>query len=175
MAYRQLCAVTFAVLGLGVAACGGGPAASQTDDGSDQPPSSVDQAPVSSEKPPGNPDQPPGNPDQPPSNPDQPPSGNPTGNPPPNQPNADCQALCEQYGDAQACQDETDRALVRPICTHGCRIKAGEEGCESALLSAVSCVRALTGLCTEDGPGDAAVTNCQRAVNAAQMCIQAAD
>jgi hypothetical protein len=76
VAYRQLCAVTFAALGLVFAGCGGNTASSassgsdpgevQPPNNTDQPPHSAgDQAPSSSETPPSNPDRPPSSADDP--------------------------------------------------------------------------------------------------------------
>lgn len=175
MAYRQLCFVTFAMLGLWLPACGSGDVAGEVDPPkSDQPPASGDQAPPNSDQPPGNSDQPPGNSDQPPGNPDQP-LGPQPGQPSPSTWEDECDDLCDEYGGAQECEaNSASGALVRTICDHGCSVKQGEESCEATFVTAVKCVAGLSGLCTEAGPSAATAMTCQQAVSAAQACVLAA-
>ena len=72
MAYRQLCAVTFAVLGLTTVGCGGGTSSNGTNApaGEQEPPTNADQAPNNATDTATNPDVAPSNPDGAPSSSD---------------------------------------------------------------------------------------------------------
>jgi len=165
VAYRQLCAVTFAVLGWVTVGCGSGSGSLAVPD-------------VTDEQPPANPDQPTNNAsdhtsnaDQPPANPDRPlhePSGLPgTGD---SGAETACRALCDSIKDKD-CKGPSG-AVTRAICNTGCVLSAAQQPCAAEFAAAISCLGGLDGLCTDALTEDQAAS-CDNAFDAADECDKA--
>jgi hypothetical protein len=165
VAYRQLCAVTFAVLGLVTVGCGSGSAgAAASDTGDDQPPANAEQAPNSSSDPVSNSDQAPINPDQPPNDSAALLGGG--GNV-----ESQCRSFCDSL-DGLDCNGAggIGRAISR-VCSSGCTFSAQDALCASEIAAAIACLAGLNGLCTDAfAEQDAAV--CQTTLDAADACDQ---
>lgn len=179
MAYRQLCAVTFAVLGLVASGCGSGPGnavASGSGDGqapsnADQPPSSSgsDQAPVSSDQ------GPPSSETAPPSSEVAAGTGGGLG--------ALCQSFCQTIADLGGRCADNMLDLETGICdgASACQVPANTP-CQAELAEAFRClIDGLAQVCTMDqsgpgnGNGNAAKPAgiCQDVLNDVETCAQA--
>ncbi len=138
MAYRQLYAVTFAVLGLAAVGCGGDTNAN------------VSSGPDAAQQPPSNPDQPPSNSDQAsssdktPSNPDQPVSNtsDPAGTGGGGRLGSLCQDLCsslntlsDQCGDGMSSMGD-----AKSLCSSDCVVPPNILPCESEIADVFSCL-----------------------------------
>lgn len=158
MAYRQLCAVTFAVLGWVTVGCGSGGG------GPDASPDAID------EHPPGNRDQPTNNAEQAPINPDQPP--NEAGGLP--NEGGDVESECRAFCDSVAGKDCTGggklNATIRSKCPSGCVLSAQDRLCANEIAGIVHCMSSLSGLCTDafDEDQDSACDASFRALNACE-------
>jgi hypothetical protein len=167
VAYRRLCAVTFAVLGWVTVGCGsgGGPNAA-TDAIDEHPPGSRDQPTNNASDPAPRSEQAPLNPDQPP---------NEAGGLP-SQGGSDaegqCRAFCAgiQGNDCAGAGKLT--AAVRAVCQSGCVLSAQERLCANEIAGAIGCLRSLSGLCTDafdDNQDDA----CDASFQAVDTCEEA--
>lgn len=165
MAYRQLCAVTFAVLGWVTVGCGSGSGA-------------VAVADVTEDQPPANPDRPTNNvsdrtsnPDQPPANPDQPPNDS---NGLPSTGGSGAEGICRAFCDSIKEKDckGPSAAITRALCNTGCVLSAEQQACATEIAAAISCLSHLNGLCTEEfTENDAAA--CRDTFDAADACDEA--
>jgi hypothetical protein len=169
VAYRQLCAVTFAVLGWVTVGCGSGSGSLATSDVTeDQPPANPDRPTNNASDRTSNADQPPANPDQPPSDPDGLPStGGGGGNA-----EALCQAFCDGIKGKDCNGPSGLGGVVRLLCNSGCVLSAEDQACASEIAQAISCVSGLSTLCTEaftEDQGDV----CQDVFDAARACDEA--
>ena len=168
MAYRQLFAVTFAMLGLAVGCGSGGAAAVPADADTEQPPENPDQAPNDSD--------PASNSDQAPVNPDQPPASD-SGLPGPGGgagAEGACRAFCDGIKDKDCSGPSGLGGVVRLICDSGCVLSAEDQACASQIAAAIACVSGLSGLCTEAFM-PAQAQQCQAAFAAAEACDEAND
>lgn len=152
MAYRQLCAVTFAMLGWVAVACGGGTASNAAPDATEeQPPTNPDQADNDTETPP-NPDAPPSNPEQPPNN-DSDAAGSGGGR---------LEQLCHRICDTldtlvDDCSDGMTDIGMGEACSAevNCQIPPNTP-CQNEIADAFDCIFAnLATICSPDqGPGE---------------------
>jgi hypothetical protein len=147
VAYRQLCAVTLAVLGWLTVGCGSGSGAVAVPD-------------VTEDQPPANPDRPvnnasdrSSNADQPPANPDQPPSDS-NGLPSTGGGGGNAEALCQTFCQSIQGKDCTGagglNGAVRFLCNSGCVLSAEEQACASEIAQAISCISGISTICTDD-------------------------
>lgn len=180
MAYRRLCAVTFAVFGLLAAGCGGDTNTNVSgSDPAQQPPINKDQPPSSSDQA-SNPDQAPSNPDQPINNETQP-AGTGGGG----RLGALCQDLCnsiEQLGD-KCSNGMASMGDTKSLCSAGCVVPASILPCEKEISDVFSClIDNLQLLCTavnnedQSQPGRDPQPNastCQDAVKSYTTCADA--
>lgn len=137
MAYRQLCAVAFLMLGFAGVACGGNTSASAADPtpSDDAPPSADDQPPSNSDQvPPSADDQPPSSSDTPPSSPDSPGGGG-------GRIQQLCEDACVVLGRLSECEDGPE---IDPMSNEVCR----NGGCSMAVDPGVEvpCLDQLEGL-----------------------------
>jgi hypothetical protein len=182
VAYRQLCSVTFAVLGLVAFGCGGNttastatgstPAGEQPPGNPDQAPSGADQAPTSSDTPAANTDGPPAS------------SETPAGSGAGGKLGALCQQLCSSIDQAvNQCSQGKLKLGMDDLCSSSCDIPPTVLPCESELASLLQCfIGNLGSLCVASGdnngqdPVPAAqptVNQCDAAATAAQACAKA--
>jgi hypothetical protein len=169
VAYRQLCAVTFAVLGWVTVGCGSG-------SGPNASPNPID------EHPPGNRDQPTNNAtDRLPINPDQP-SNSSSGSP--NQAGGgaaegQCRTFCASIQGKDCTGAGKLTAAIRVACESGCVLSAQDQLCASQIAGALGCLSNLSGLCTDafdEDQDDAcdtafkAVDDCEKANEPAGAC-----
>jgi len=141
VAYRQLCSVTFTVLGLVAFGCGGNTnssAPSPSNPSSEQPPANTDQAPSSSDDqaPSGTAtDEVPSNPDTPPASADAPAgTGSPLG--------ALCQRFCAELSNvANNCTDGMGSIGMDDVCspTDSCQVPPGVIPCEAEIVDLFDC------------------------------------
>ena len=139
MAYRQLCAVTFAVLGWVTVGCGSGGGPDATPDPIDEhPPGNRDQ-PINNAA-----DRPPTDPDQPPNNsgglPNQGGGGNAEGQ---------CRAFCASIQGKDCMGAGNLTAAIRQACQSGCVLTAQQRLCANEIAGVISCLSRLSGLCTD--------------------------
>ena len=166
MAYRQLCAVTFAVLGWVTVGCGSGSGSVAVPDVTDeQPPANPDQPPNNASDRTSNADQPPANPDQPPNDPDGLPSTGGGGGA-----ESQCRAFCDSIKDKD-CTGPSG-AITRAVCNTGCVLTAEQRSCATEIAAAISCLDGLNGLCTDAFTEDEAAA-CEDAFDAADACEDA--
>jgi hypothetical protein len=169
VAYRQLCAVTFAVLGWVTVGCGSGSGAvAVADVTEDQPPANPDRPTNNASDRTSNPDQPPANPDQPPSDPDGLPStGGGGGN---------AEALCRAFCDSIEGKDCTGQSglggAVRFLCNSGCVLSAEDQVCANEIAQAISCISGISTICTDDFNDDQRDV-CKREFDAVEACEEA--
>lgn len=135
MAHRRLCAVTFAVLGLLAAGCGGDTNTRVSGTDADQ------QPPTNQDQPPSNSDQV-SSTDQAPSNPDQPVNGSePAGTGSGGRLGGLCQDLCssiEKLGD-QCSKGMASMGDTKSLCSAGCQVPANVLPCEQQIADVFSC------------------------------------
>jgi hypothetical protein len=161
VAYRQLCAVTFAVLGWVTVGCGSG-------GGPDATPNPIN------EQPPGNRDQPINNAtDRPPTNPDQPPNSS-GALPGPGGGGAEgqCRAFCNSIQGKDCMGAGKLTAAIRAVCQAGCALTPQERLCANEIVGVVGCLSRLPGLCTDafDEDQDDA---CDASIKAVNDCEEA--
>lgn len=151
MAYRQLCAVTFATLGWLAVACGGNTGTNAAPDATEeQPPSNQDQAPNDTDTA-SNPDQTPGNTDAPPSNVDDPAGSGGGGR---------LTALCERICDtietlAEDCSDGMTDIGMGEACKApvNCQIPV-DTPCVDEIADAFDCIFENLATICSDAPGE---------------------
>lgn len=170
MAYRQLRAVAFVLLGV-VSGCGSGNGGSITEapdpDASppyneEQPSWNFDQPPASSE------DHTPITPDAPPDNASESPGGDPGS--PPGGGGGNVEALCQEFCSRLLACPAVDG--VPDVCEANCRIQSQIAGCESEAAQLFTCALGLGSLCGEDGDiVDVDDTVCDAADEAVEDCI----
>lgn len=166
MAYRQLCAVTFAVLGWVTVGCGSGSGSVAVPDVTDDPPpANRDQPPNNASDHTSNADQPPANPDQPPNDANGLPS---TGGG--NGAEGVCRAFCDSIKDKD-CKGPSN-AITRALCDSGCVLPTEQQACATEFSAAITCVSHLNGLCTEAFTEDDAAA-CKDTFDAANACAKA--
>lgn len=155
MAYRQLCAVTFAVLGLVTVGCGAGTASRvDTDATEEQPPVNSDQAPNNAGDTASNPDKAPSNPDAPPGS-----SEDPAGPGGGGRLTALCHQLCDTLSAlATDCNPNMGMGMgdMDEVCSGdvNCQVPANVP-CQNELANAFECVLDNVALiCTDETPGE---------------------
>jgi hypothetical protein len=174
VAYRQLCAVTFAVLGWVTVGCGAGTASHVgTDASEEQPPANTDAPPSNSDQA-TNPDTTPANPDKPPTSADAP-AGTGGGL------SALCKRICSSLASfADDCNSGMDTIGMGDICSADvdCQIP-GDIPCQNEIADAFDCVFTnLAAICSADnqgpGNGDAAQAEpCRDVGEAYNKCARA--
>jgi hypothetical protein len=179
VAYRQLCAVTFAALGLVFAGCGGNTsssASSGSDPGEVQPPNNTDQPPHSAG------DQPPPSGETPPSNPDRPPSSvdDPAGSGGGGVGDV-CRRLCDAVaGAGDRCTRGMNGMGLGGFCSEeiDCQVPPNFP-CSSQAVDLFNCLfNNLSLLCADDGKnseeqGDSEASACQTAFEEFIQCGEA--
>ena len=180
MAYRQLCAMTLAVLGLAAVGCGGDTnSQASSPEAAQQPPSNPDQ-------PPGNSDQASGNSDQAPSNPDRPVNNanDPAGTGGGGRIGALCQELCSSLDRlSDQCDDMPMMGETNGLCSTDCQVPPNILPCEQEITGVFSClIDNLQLFCPmsddnqqDPGPGrpPAAASPCQDILRAYTTCAEA--
>jgi hypothetical protein len=149
VAYRQLCAVTFAMLGWAAVACGGGTATNARPDATEeQPPTNGDQAPNDTDTA-SNTDQPPANSDSPPNN-----AGEPAGSG-----GGRLEQLCKRICDtietlAEDCSDGMTDVGMGDACSAevNCQIPPSTP-CQDEIADAFDCIFANLAIICSDEPG----------------------
>ncbi len=136
MAYRQLCAVTFAVLGFVAVGCGGDtntrPSSSEAEQ---QPPSNSDQPPSNSDQA-SNSDPVPSNTDQPPNN-----ATDPAGSGGSGRLGTLCQQLCTSLDQLDSrCDRMPMMGDTNALCSSECQVPANILPCEDEIADVFSCL-----------------------------------
>jgi hypothetical protein len=186
VAYRQLCAVTFVMLGLVAVGCGGNTtttAGGSASPGDQQPPTNHDQAPSSSDKPPSASDQAPASGTTPPSSADSPAGGGGGGHL-----GQLCQQLCSSLaGVADRCSNGMSVFGMDKVCSKAntCQVPANFP-CQNEAAALFSClIDNLDALCVhgtdssgqggsqgQQGPAPTATT-CQDVLKTFTSCAAA--
>lgn len=169
MAYRRFFTLACFVCALTAAGCGDGGGATAP-----RSTTTTDGAPTDGTDPPVNGDQPPTNKDQPPRSTDQATSASPGASPSGAMPIAGCQAFCAERGGADGCPGNNPfNVAVRAACGRGCTLDEEQAACPSEAVAAFNCIVGLAGLCTANGPAEAAAAACQQAVDELDSCEDA--
>ncbi len=136
MAYRKLCAVTFAVLGFIAVGCGGDTNANQSSpEAEKQPPSNADQPPGDSDQA-SNADPTPSNPDQASNN-----ATDPAGTGGGGRLGALCQQLCSSLDKlADHCGDMPMMGDTKALCSTECVVPANILPCEREIADVFTCL-----------------------------------
>jgi hypothetical protein len=167
VAYRQLCAVAFAVLGWVTVGCGSGGGPNASPDAIDEhPPGSRDQPTNNASDPAPRSEQAPINPDQPPNE-----SGG-----LPSSGGGNAEGQCRDFCDSIAGKDCTGAGkltgAIRALCQSGCVLSAEDRLCATEIAGAIGCLSSLSGLCT-DGFNDDQEDACDASFKAVDTCEEA--
>lgn len=173
MAYRQLCAVTFAALGLIAVACGGSTGTNAAPDATEQqPPSNPDQAPNETDQA-SNTDRPPTSSDQPPSDTD------PAGSGGSGRLTALCEKICSTISTlADDCGDGMTMVGMGNVCSEevDCQLPP-DLPCQDEIANAFDCIFVnLAALCAagqDENPEVPRAEPCQDVGQAYLTCARA--
>lgn len=177
MAYRQLCAVTFAVLGFITVGCGAGTSSAVgTDATEEQPPANTDQAPNNAGDAASNPDKPPSNPDRAPTS-----SEDPAGSGGGGRLTALCDQICSTLETiANDCDIGMGTGMggMEEVCSGDvqCQVPA-DLPCQNEIADAFECIfDNLALICADDdqeGPGGPMAEPCRDVGRALTQCTDA--
>jgi hypothetical protein len=186
VAYRQLCSVTFAVLGLVAFGCGGNTnsTAATGSTPSDNPPANADAPPTGADQAPGSTETPPANPDSPPATADTPAGNNGLG--------ALCQQVCSSINQAvNRCSQGMDELGMDDLCdgANACKVPPAVLPCANQIAGLFQCfIDNVALLCAatgndnnqDPGPGQdpaptptASAKLCDDSLNNAEACFKA--
>jgi hypothetical protein len=145
VAYRRLCAVTFAVLGWVTVGCGSGSGPDASTDAIDEhPPGNREQPTNNATDPAPRSEQAPINPDQPPDSADGLPSQGGGG-----EVEGQCRAFCDSIEGKDCTGAGNLTAAIREVCQSGCVLSTQDRLCVSEIAGVVGCLNSLSGLCTD--------------------------
>lgn len=166
MAYRHFLALSCVILGLAAMACGGGKASPT------EPPDSDALAAHAADQPVNDADQPIATTDRPPTNADQPPAGPTGGGGSDTGVETQCRQFCSGIVETSECAGDGANQIARNVCDSGCTLTAQTRPCAAKAAALIACLAGLDGLCTEDGPSDAAAQRCTSPSNELNDCIE---